>query len=123
MPVSGWRSTWCRGSSRAGVPQAPQREPRQRRHRPGTEGLVGLVADVLQQHAACAAAAHFQPQSWARSGGPPEVWTRFRLALRGRHDWDERLAALAAVRAACPGFLAGEPDLRATRAWMRATGG
>lgn len=56
-------------------------------------------------------------------GVPPQTWTRWGLVLRSRDDWDERRAALAEVRAACPAFLTGEPDMGATRAWMAATGG
>lgn len=56
-------------------------------------------------------------------GVPPESWTRWRLALRRPDAWDERRAALGAVREACPTFLSGEPDLRATLAWIEATGG
>ena len=36
---------------------------------------------------------------------PPEVWTRWRMALRGQENWAERRATAAAVRAEAPSFL------------------
>lgn len=53
----------------------------------------------------------------------PEVWTRWRMALRGRENWAERRAAAAAVRAQAPSFLGTTPDLSATIEWMQAARG
>lgn len=53
-------------------------------------------------------------------GVPPETWTRWRLSLRYHDNWDERRETLGEVRHACPAFLAGAPDLRATLAWLQA---
>ena len=53
----------------------------------------------------------------------PEVWTRWRMALRGKENWAERRAAAAAVRAQAPSFLGTTPDLSATIQWMQAARG